>query len=102
MIDCSKRCRQSRRGNNYAPHGRAHEPREIQKVRYNLPIYIFSGSDDQVGQRLEGVRVLIDRYRSAGLTIFRWPSRNLHEVNRRDVMVDLLVWISGIVESASG
>jgi hypothetical protein len=25
-------------------------------------------SDDPVGQRLEGVRLLIDRYRSAGLT----------------------------------
>jgi len=31
-------------------------------------MYIFSGSDDRVGQRLEGVRILIDRYRSAGLS----------------------------------
>jgi hypothetical protein len=26
MIGCSTRCRQSRRGNNSAAHGRAHEP----------------------------------------------------------------------------
>src|SRR5882672_2608954 len=44
------------------------DPLEIRKVREELPLYIFSGSDDPVGQRLEGVRVLIDRYRSAGLT----------------------------------
>ena len=35
------------------------DPREIRKVRDDLPVYIFSGSDDPVGQRLEGVRVLI-------------------------------------------
>ena len=44
------------------------DPREIRKVRDDLPVYVFSGSDDPIGQRLEGVRVLIDRYRSAGLT----------------------------------
>ena len=43
------------------------DPREIRKVPDDLPLYIFSGSDDPPGQRLEGVRVLIDRYRSAGL-----------------------------------
>src|SRR6266496_1726654 len=40
------------------------DPREIRKVREDLPLYILSGGDDPVGQRLEGVRVLIDRYRS--------------------------------------
>src|SRR5207245_4367243 len=35
------------------------DPREIREVRDDLPIYIFSGSDDPVGQRLEGVRVLM-------------------------------------------
>ena len=44
------------------------DPHELRKVPEYLPLYIFSGSDDPVGQRLEGVRVLIDRYRSAGLT----------------------------------
>jgi alpha-beta hydrolase superfamily lysophospholipase len=83
------------------------DPREIRKVRDDLPIYIFSGSDDPVGQRLEGVRVLIDRYRSAGLTSivqdFYLGGRNemLHEINRRDVITNLLVWMSGIVERRS-
>jgi alpha-beta hydrolase superfamily lysophospholipase len=82
-------------------------PREILKVRNDLPIYIFSGSDDPVGQRLEGVRVLIDRYRSAGLTSIAhdfYPGGRhelLHELNRRDVFTNLLVWISGVVGKQS-
>lgn len=82
-------------------------PREILKVRDDLPIYIFSGSEDPVGQRLEGLRVLIDRYRSAGLTSiaqdFYSGGRHemLHEINRRDVITNLLVWMSSIVERRS-
>ena len=83
------------------------DPREIRKVPDDLPLYIFSGSDDPVGQRLEGVRVLIDRYRSAGLASiahdFYTGGRNemLHEINRRDVITNLLVWMSSIVERRS-
>jgi alpha-beta hydrolase superfamily lysophospholipase len=73
-------------------------------VQDDLPVYIFSGSDDPVGQRLEGVRVLIDRYRSAGLTSiakdFYTGGRHemLHETNRRDVITNLVVWLSGVLE----
>jgi len=80
------------------------DPLEIRKVREDLPVYIFSGSDDPVGQRLEGVRVLIDRYRSAGLTSiaqdFYSGGRHemIHETNRRDVITNLLVWISGVLD----
>src|SRR5437762_11304905 len=83
------------------------DPREIRKVPDYLPLYIFSGSEDPVGQRLEGLRVLIDRYRSAGLTSiahdFYSDGRHemLHEINRPDVITNLLVWISKVAESAS-
>ena len=83
------------------------DPLAIRKVRDDLPVYIFSGSEDPVGQRLEGVRVLIDRYRSAGLTSiahdFYTGGRHetLHETNRRDVITNLLVWLSGVVKPAS-
>ena len=82
------------------------DPREIRKIRDDLPIYIFSGSNDPVGQRLEGVRVLIDRYRSAGLSSithdFYTGGRHemLHETNRRDVITNLLVWMSGVLDRA--
>ena len=78
-------------------------PLEIRKVQGELPVYIFSGSEDPVGQKLEGVRVLIDRYRSAGFTSithdFYSGGRHemLHEINRRDVITNLLVWISGLL-----
>jgi len=84
------------------------DPREVRKVRDDLPVYIFSGSDDPIGQRLEGVRVLIDRYRSAGLTSiaqdFYTSGRHemLHETNRRDVITNLLVWISGVLGATPG
>ena len=83
------------------------DPQEIRKVREDLPLYIFSGSDDPLGQRLEGVRVLIDRYRSAGLAAiahdFYSGGRHemLHEINRRDVITNLLIWISGILKKSS-
>jgi alpha-beta hydrolase superfamily lysophospholipase len=83
------------------------DPREIRKIRDDLPVYILSGGDDPVGQRLEGVRVLIDRYRSAGLTSiahdFYSGARHemLHEINRSDAITNLLVWMSSIVERRS-
>jgi hypothetical protein len=53
------------------------------------------------------VRVLIDRYRSAGLTSLAhdfytggWHEM-LHETNHRDVITNLLVSLSAAVESAS-
>lgn len=82
---------------------RLSDPRELRKVRADLPIYIFSGSDDPVGQKLEGVRVLMGRYHSAGLTSiahdFYTGGRNemLRELNRSEVITNLLVWISGVV-----
>ena len=80
------------------------DPREIRKVRDDSPLYIFSGSEDPVGQRLEGIRILIDRYRTAGLTSiahdFYSGGRHemLRETNRRDVFTNLLVWISSILQ----
>ena len=83
------------------------DPKEIRKVNGDLPIYLISGSDDPVGQRLAGVRLLVDRYRSVGLTSithdFYSGGRHemLHEINRRDVITNLLVWLSGILERSS-
>jgi alpha-beta hydrolase superfamily lysophospholipase len=83
------------------------DPSKIRKVQEDLPIYIFSGGDDPVGQKLAGVRVLIDRYRSAGITSiahdFYQGGRHemLHETNRRDVITNLLVWMAGILEKTS-
>jgi alpha-beta hydrolase superfamily lysophospholipase len=87
--------------------GRLADTRELGKVRKDLPIYVFSGSDDPVGQRLEGVRELIGRYRSVGIASivhdFYPGGRHemLHEQNRGDVFANLLVWIRGAVKKTS-
>jgi hypothetical protein len=70
--------------------------------------YTFSpAATIQSDKKLAGVRVLIDRYRSAGITSIAhdfYPRRRhemLHELNRRDVITNLLVWLSGILERSS-
>jgi len=44
---------------------------------------------------------MIDRYRSVGLTSIArdFYSGGRHETNRRDVITNLLVWLSGVVRS---
>ena len=36
-------------------------------MRPDLPVYLFSGSEDPVGQQLRGIETLIEHYRKAGL-----------------------------------
>ena len=76
----------------------------LPRRRSDLPIYLFSGSEDPVGQQLEGVRVLIDRYRRAGIREIdhdfylggRHEMRN--EINCAEVRANLLPWISHVLE----
>jgi len=37
-------------------------PASLRILRPDLPVYLFSGSRDPVGQQLEGIQVLIERY----------------------------------------
>ncbi len=87
--------------------GAAHrlsDPSGLGKIRHDLPIYLFSGSEDPVGQQLEGLRVLMDRYRKAGLANicanFYSGGRHemLNEINRVEVQERLLEWISTILK----
>src|SRR5499433_2228211 len=43
------------------------DPLQLAKIREDLPVYLISGSEDPVGQQLEGVHQLIHRYKDAGL-----------------------------------
>jgi len=79
-------------------------PCRLREIRRALPIYIFSGSEDPVGQQLEGLRILIGRYRSAGLSNIshhfypRGRHEMLNEVNSNEVRTDLLLWISSVLQ----
>jgi alpha-beta hydrolase superfamily lysophospholipase len=87
---------------------RLSNPVALRKIRGDLPIYLFSGSEDPVGQHLRGIHLLIDRYRDAGLhdvSFDFYPGGRhemLNEVNRRDVQTRLLGWISQLGEKLDG
>lgn len=87
----------------FAAASRLADPVRLRQIRKDLPIYVFSGSEDPVGQQLEGVSVLLDRYRDAGIRDiehdFYAGGRHemLNEINRDEVHANLLRWISRVL-----
>lgn len=87
---------------------RLSDPASLGKIRNNLPIYLFSGSEDPVGQQLVGVRVVIERYHRVGINdvIHDFYSGGRHEmlneINRSEVVGNLLGWISAVLERQKG
>jgi alpha-beta hydrolase superfamily lysophospholipase len=83
------------------------DPLRLRDIRDDLPIYLFSGSEDPVGQQLEGLALLIHRYEKAGLydvsRDFYLGGRHemLNEINREEVRERLLAWISSILEGSA-
>jgi alpha-beta hydrolase superfamily lysophospholipase len=68
-----------------------------------LPIYIFRGSRDPVGNNIDQ---LLSAYRAAGLqnvTYKLYPDgrhETLNEINRDEVTGDLIAWLDGVMASA--
>ena len=87
---------------------RLSDPTALRRIRTELPVYFFSGSDDPVGQQLEGVRIQIERYRQSGLSDishdFYSGGRHemLNEINRNEVLTNMLRWISKLLEKQEG
>src|SRR5262249_43668125 len=85
---------------------RLSEPCRLRSIRNDLSIYLFSGSDDPVGQQLVGVQVLMLRYQSAGIydivhDFYRGGRHEmLNETNRAEVLTRLLGWIDALLERA--
>jgi alpha-beta hydrolase superfamily lysophospholipase len=80
------------------------DPHRLRNVREDLSIYLFSGSDDPVGEQLDGVQLLINRYEKAGLYDvshdFYQGGRHemLNEINKDEVRERLLAWIASLLE----
>src|SRR5260370_34157656 len=78
---------------------RLSDPVALRDIRGDLPIYLFSGTEDPVGQQLRGLHTLIGRYRDAGLRDIAFDfypggrHEMLNEINRRQVQTRLLCWI---------
>ncbi len=80
------------------------DPARLRRIRRDLPVYLFSGTEDPVGEQLAGVMILIGRYRSAGLLDIRKDfygggrHEELNEINRDEVRARLVDWITARLE----
>jgi hypothetical protein len=79
----------------------------LYKIRSGLPMYLFSGSEDPIGQQLQGIRTLIARYRQAGIRNISHdfyeggPHEMFNELNRGQVRTNILVWPSSVLHDQS-
>jgi alpha-beta hydrolase superfamily lysophospholipase len=76
-----------------------HRPKAMDRIRRDLPIYIFAGSADPVGDMGKSPTALVNAYRSLGiqdLEFVLYPDarhETLNETNREEVTGNLLAWL---------
>ena len=76
-----------------------HRDESFQSIPKDLPIYVFSGSADPVGEMGKSTTTLVDIYGKKGildLEYILYPDARhelLNETNREEVMVNLLSWL---------
>ncbi|HDR7968960.1 alpha/beta fold hydrolase [Bacillus pacificus] len=74
---------------------------EFKKTPQNLPIHIFSGDRDPVGDMGKGVKEVYENYKKCGvkdvtLRLYENGRHEMfHEVNRDEVFQDLISWLDG-------
>ena len=83
-----------------------HQSKAMSRIRQNLPIYIFGGNTDPVGEMGNSPTALVNTYRSLGikdLEFVLYPGarhETLNETNRDEVMNNLLSWICRHVDGS--
>jgi alpha-beta hydrolase superfamily lysophospholipase len=77
-----------------------HKDQAIEKIKRTLPVYVFSGSSDPVGNMGASTTALVSAYRKLGindLEFVLYPGarhETLNETNREEVIDNLLSWIN--------
>jgi alpha-beta hydrolase superfamily lysophospholipase len=77
-----------------------HSPANLDRIPKDLPIYVFSGSQDPVGAHGKGVRKLLSLYEKLGLSHVLaklYPDGRhemLNETNRDEVTTDVIAWLN--------
>ena len=77
-----------------------HRSDALARINRSLPVYVFSGSADPVGEMGKGPTLLVDAYRNHGMEDFEfvlYPGarhETLNETNREEVIENLLSWIN--------
>ncbi|WP_026672655.1 alpha/beta hydrolase [Alkalihalobacterium bogoriense] len=79
-----------------------HKQEYIHEVPKELPIYIFAGDKDPVGDFGQGIIRLYDAYKKAGIKNVSYKlyeggrHESLNEVNRDEVIKDTLTWLNKV------
>ncbi|MDR2478445.1 MAG: lysophospholipase [Treponema sp.] len=87
---------------------RIHLPEAMARIRKDLPVYVFCGSADPVGEMGTSPTNLVNACRSLGVTDLEfvlYPGarhETLNETNRVEVMDNLLSWIQRHCGGAAG
>jgi len=77
-----------------------HRPDALARIKRSLPVYVFSGSADPVGEMGKSPTALVEEYRKLGINdceFVLYPGarhETLNETNREEVMDNLLSWIN--------
>ena len=78
------------------------KPKNIAKMKKDLPILFFSGDCDPVGEQGRGVTRAYKAFRKAGMTSVTMKLYHggrhemLNEINKDEVYQDILHWLNGI------
>lgn len=78
-------------------------PDRLSQIPNDLPIYVFCGAEDPVGDRTRSVTPLLSDLRAAGLSHLSsrfYPGarhETLNETNRDEVVADLVAWLDAEV-----
>ncbi len=80
---------------------RLYSDKAIANIPKKLPVHIFSGTEDPIGQWGQGPPKLADAYKKAGIedvSLRMYPEGRhemLNETNRDEVIGDLIEWLDG-------
>jgi alpha-beta hydrolase superfamily lysophospholipase len=78
-----------------------HQPERMAAIRKDMPVYVFAGNSDPVGDMGSSPTALVNAYRSLGikdLSFVLYPGARhelLNETNREEATGDLIVWLRG-------
>ncbi len=78
------------------------DPERLARIRPDLPCLLVAGTADPVNGNMEGLRLLEERWRGAGVrridTLYYEGGRHemLNETNRDQVMAEIIAWLGGV------
>jgi alpha-beta hydrolase superfamily lysophospholipase len=81
----------------------AARPENRARIRKDLPLYLFSGMEDQVNAEGRGCTALAESYRQIGLRNVSYKiyprarHETLNEINRDEVTGHLIEWADAVV-----